>query len=520
MPLLGKVMAGRARENGSRRSLVKPNDRQTARAKAVSNPRNGRILFLFGSAVTLLVVAWIVSASANPAPESFAPLVERLLPSVVNISTTQEVKSPFGEDEDGRPRIPPGVPDFFRDFFENPNVPRKTRSMGSGFIVDPDGVIITNNHVIDGADEVVVILDDGTELDATVEGVDKRTDIAVLRVKHDEPLPAVKFADSDKTRVGDWVVAIGNPFGLGGSVTAGIVSARGRDIRSGPYDDFIQTDAAINRGNSGGPLFTLDGEVVGINTSIISPQGGNVGIGFAIPSNMARNIVADLSEYGSVKRGWLGVGIQPVDDEIAESVGLEEPRGALVSNVMEGDPADKGGIRSGDIILEFDGKEIEDDRALIRAVADTPAGKKIKLVVWRNGKEKSMSLAIGQMRADEVASVGEDGEKKPVGTGDPVEALGMTLSPLSATAGNGRYQVPEGATGVLVTAVDRTSTAAQKGIRPGDIIVQVGGKEIVGPDDVTKAVEAAVGKDKRTVLVRVRRGDAFIFVPLPLKEEE
>ena len=476
--------------------------------------------FLFASALTLLAMAWVVSASANPAPESFAPLVERLLPTVVNISTSQEVKSPFGEDEEGRPRIPPGVPDFFRDFFDNPNTPRKTRAMGSGFIIDSAGVIITNNHVIDGADEVVVILEDGTELEATVEGTDKRTDIAVLRVKHDKPLQAVKFADSDKTRVGDWVVAIGNPFGLGSSVTAGIVSARGRDIRSGPYDDFIQTDAAINLGNSGGPLFTLDGEVVGINTSIISPQGGNVGIGFAIPSNMARGVVADLSEYGSVKRGWLGVGIQSVDDEIAESVGLDEPKGALVSNVMAGDPADKGGIRSGDIILEFDGKEIEDDRALVRAVADTQAGKKVKVVVWRGGKEKSMSLAVGEMRADEVASVSEEGETKPAGAGGaPVKALGMTLSSLD-TASRERLQVPDDATGVLVTAVDRSSTAAQKGIRPGDIIVQVGGVEITGPDDVTKALEAAAESERRTALVRVRRGDAFIFVPLPLKEEE
>lgn len=496
---------------------MRPNDRRSAQVIAVAKPRNHRMTLILAGVVTLLALAWIASANAKPAPESFAPLVEKLLPSVVNISTSQEVKSPFGEDDEGLPRIPPGVPDFFRDFFDNPNTPRKTRAMGSGFIVGSEGIIITNNHVIDGADEVVVILDDGTELEATVEGVDKRTDIAVLKVKHDKPLVAVKFADSDKTRVGDWVVAIGNPFGLGGSVTAGIVSARGRDIRSGPYDDFIQTDAAINRGNSGGPLFTLDGEVVGINTSIISPQGGNVGIGFAIPSNMAQGVVADLSEFGSVKRGWLGVGIQPVDDEIAESVGLEETTGALVSNVMEGDPADKGGIRSGDIILKFDGKEIEDDRALVRAVADTPAGKKVKVVVWRGGKEKSMSLAIGEMRTDEVASVSEDSGSKPASTGSPVEALGLKLSPLDATSRE-RVKVPDDATGVLVTGVDRASTAAQKGIRPGDIIVQVGGVEILGTEDVTKAIEAATESERRTALVRVRRGDAFIFVPLPLKE--
>ena len=497
---------------------MRQNDRCSARVIAMVKTRNHRAIFLLASAATLLVMAWVVSASAKPAPESFAPLVEKLLPSVVNISTSKKVKSPFGDEEEGRPKIPPGVPDFFRDFFDNRTTPRKTRAMGSGFIVDASGIIITNNHVIDGADEVVVILDDGTELDATVEGVDKRTDIAVLRVKHDKPLFPVKFADSDKTRVGDWVVAIGNPFGLGGSVTAGIVSARGRDIRSGPYDDFIQTDAAINRGNSGGPLFTLDGEVVGINTAIISPQGGNVGIGFAIPSNMARGVVADLSEFGSVKRGWLGVGIQPVDDEIAESVGLEETTGALVSNVMEGDPADKGGIRSGDIILKFDGKEIEDDRALVRAVADTPAGKKVKVVVWRGGKEKTMSLSIGEMRSDEVASVSEDGGSELASTGSPIEALGMKLSPLDATSRE-RAKIPDHATGVLVTGVDRMSTAAQKGVRPGDIIVQVGGVEIVGTEDITKALEAATESKRRTVLVRVRRGDAFKFMPLPLKED-
>lgn len=482
---------------------------------AVGRARTGWAVFVISSAVTMVLALWVATAHARPAPESFADLVEALSPSVVNISTTQEMRSPFGEDENGKPVVPPGTPDFFRDWFGSPDKPRKTRSMGSGFVIDASGLIITNNHVIDGADEVVVILDDGTELKATVEGSDKRTDLAVLRVKHDKPLLAVKFADSDKTRVGDWVLAIGNPFGLGGSVTAGIVSARGRDIHAGPYDNFIQTDAAINRGNSGGPLFTLDGEVVGINASIISPQGGNVGIGFAIPSNLARRVVSDLMEYGSVKRGWLGVGIQPVDEEIAESLGLAEPKGALVSNVMEGDPADKGGIRSGDIILKFDGKDIEDDRALVRTVADTPAGKKVKVVVWRGGKKKTLTVGIGKMRADEVASVDEEKGPAQPAVGEPVEAFGMSLAPLS-DINRQRMNVPKDAAGVIVSAVKRGSAAGEKGIQRGDIIVKIGDSDVASTADVMAAIKSAREAKRKSVLIRVRRAEAFIFVPLPL----
>ncbi len=490
---------------------------RTHRTTAITTTRPHRdwALFVIGVAMSMVLALWIATAQARPAPESFADLVEALSPSVVNISTTQELRSPFGEDKDGKPVMPPGAPDFFRDWFGSPDSPRKTRSMGSGFIIDASGVIITNNHVIDGADEVVVILDDGTELKATVEGTDKRTDLAVLRVKHDKPLAAVKFADSDKTRVGDWVLAIGNPFGLGGSVTAGIVSARGRDIHAGPYDDFIQTDAAINRGNSGGPLFTLDGEVVGINSSIISPNGVNVGIGFAIPSNLARRVVADLMEYGSVKRGWLGVGIQAVDEEIAESVGLDEPKGALVSNVMEGDPADKGGIQSGDIILKFDGKDIEDDRALVRTVADTPAGKKVKVVVWRGGKRKTLSVGVGEMRADEVASAGGDKSPAQPAVGEPVEAFGMSLAPLSDIYRE-RLNVPEDAAGVVVSAIKRGSAAGEKGIQRGDIIVKIGDADIASTADVMAAVKSAREAGRRSVLVRIRRAEVFIFVPLPL----
>jgi len=476
----------------------------------------------------LLVVFAVLSASpgfAKPTPDGFTELAEKTLPSVVNISTTTEVKSPFANGEEGEEELPPGMPDFFRDFrrfFEDRNMPpRKAQAMGSGFIIDADGYVITNHHVVENADEIVVILNDGTELEAEVIGSDRRTDIALLKVKADHPLPAVQFADSDALKVGEWVMAVGNPFGLGGTVTAGIISAMDRDINAGPYDSFIQTDAAINQGNSGGPLFDMDGKVIGVNSMIFSRTGGNIGIGFAIPSNQVQHVAAELREHGSVRRGWLGVGIQPVTEEIAESVGLDEAKGVMVSNVVEGDPAAEAGIESGDVIVEFDGKDIPDTRTLLRAVADTPTGKKTPVVVWRDGKRKALNVTVGAMKADEeppapVSSKSEKGESKEDG---PVDALGMTLAEIDDTARE-RFNLPDDAKGVIVAQVRRTSHAAEEGIRRGDLIVEVNRQEINGPDDVEEAVKTARDADKKSVLVRVRRGENYLFVALPLEDEE
>jgi serine protease Do len=349
----------------------------------------------------------------------FADVAEKLLPSVVNISTSQKVDAanPAGDMMDmleGMPAFPPGSPfeDFFNEFRNQqqqqprrggrqPPAQQKVTSLGSGFIIDASGFVVTNNHVIQDADEINVILQDNTTLKAELVGYDAKTDLAVLRVKPDKPLPAISWGDSDKMRVGDWVLAIGNPYGLGGTVTAGIISARARDIQSGPYDDFLQTDAAINRGNSGGPMFNTQGEVIGVNTAIYSPSGGSVGIGFAIPSAMVKSIVTQLKVTGHTRRGWLGVRIQSVSPEIAESLGLGKVRGAMVSSVNPGGPADKAGIKNGDIVLSFDAKEIPDMRRLPRIVAETDVGKTAPMVVWRGGKEVTLQVKLGELESHE-----------------------------------------------------------------------------------------------------------------------
>jgi serine protease Do len=356
------------------------------------------------------------AASAHPAPDSFADLAEKLVPSVVNISTTQTVTSDKPGDKPGRPRLQPGSPldEFFKDFLERNGQrneksekpeprSRKATSLGSGFIVDPAGYIVTNNHVIEGADEITVILHDDTRLKAEVLGRDGKTDVAVLKIKTDKKLVPAIWGDSDKARVGDWVLAIGNPFGLGGSVSAGIVSARQRDIHSGPYDDYLQTDAAINRGNSGGPMFNVQGEVIGINTAIYSPSGGSIGIGFAIPSNIAREVANELiSDPGHVvHRGWLGVRIQAVTDEVAETLGLDKARGALVTSVNENGPAQTGGIQPGDVILSFDGKPVVDMRHLPRLVASSSVNKTVPVGVWRKRQETVLQVKVGKLEETE-----------------------------------------------------------------------------------------------------------------------
>ncbi len=477
-------------------------------------------------AAFLAAASLAAPAAAKPVPDGFADLAEKVMPSVVNISTTQEVGgTDVSGDEDGeQPQLPPGIPDFFRDFFENRKIPpQEAHALGSGFIIDASGIVITNNHVVENADKVVVILNDGTEMDAEVLGADRRTDIAVLKVKPTKPLQALQFGDSDTLRVGEWVIAVGNPFGLGGTVTAGIVSAIDRDINAGPYDDFIQTDAAINQGNSGGPLFDMDGKVVGVNSVIYSRSGGNVGIGFSIPSRLVQRVVADLRKYGQVQRGWLGVGIQPVDQAIADSVGLKPAKGAMVTNVVEGDPADKAGVKSGDVIVEFDGKEVGDTRALLRAVADAPAGRKAPLVVWRDGAKKTLYVQVGQMKPDDEKPADEEtGPKKkdavPTVAGT-VDALGLTMAAITDETRK-QMQLPEKAIGVAVTKVDRVSEAAQKGIKRGDIIARIGDKEVKSPAEAKAAIDAEKKAGRSSILLRVRRGDNYLFYALKANPEK
>ncbi|HEX8375185.1 MAG TPA: Do family serine endopeptidase, partial [Geminicoccaceae bacterium] len=376
----------------------------TARVGRLGAARLGRSLL----AATLLTLLSALPASAPPRaadmlPQSFADLVARVAPAVVNVATRKEIAST--QDEPQVPQFPPGSPfeEFFKEFFDRDReqqAPRRANSLGSGFVIDPRGYVVTNNHVIADADEITVTFSNDKDYPAEIVGRDTKTDLALLKIKGEEPFPFVTWADSDQVRVGDWMVAIGNPFGLSSTVTAGIVSARARDIRSGPYDDFIQVDAAINRGNSGGPSFTLDGRVFGVNTAIFSPTGTNVGIGFAIPSNLAKPVVDSIINTGKVARGWLGVRIQSVDASLAETLGLGETRGALVASATAGGPAEKAGIQQGDVVLEFDGKQIDRMRSLPRLVAETAIGKAVAVRLWRKGKIQDVQVTLGELPED------------------------------------------------------------------------------------------------------------------------
>jgi len=450
-------------------------------------------------------------------PASFADLAEQLLPSVVNISTTQLVSGGAGQE---LPEFPPGSPfeDFF-DQFRNPpenGPPRRATALGSGFIIDPAGVVITNNHVIDAADEISVILQDGTEFAAEVVGTDPETDVAVLRVETDEPLPAVSWGDSDAARVGDWIIAIGNPFGLGGSVSAGIVSARGRDIQAGRYDDFIQTDAAINRGNSGGPMFNMDGEVVGINSAIFSPTGASVGIGFAIPSNLAQNVVDQILEFGRTRRGWLGVRIQTVTDDIAESLGMAEAEGALVASVTPEGPAAAAGLEAGDVILSFNGEPIEEMRELPRVVAETEVGSTVPVEVFRRGETESFEVTLGELEVAEEQGLLAQEEGGDAAVRELAE-LGLTISGLN-DAVRQEYELPPESTGVVITEVAPDSAAAEEGLVAGELIVEVGQEPVDSPDDVVAGIAEAREQDRRSVLLLVSRDGQLRFVALPLAE--
>src|SRR5438270_4533680 len=395
------------------------------------------------------------------------------------------------------PNLPndPQLDELFRDFFNrrgqgdnNQNrgntPPRRVNSLGSGFIIDAAGIVVTNNHVIAEADEISVILNDRTKLKAEVIGRDQKTDIALLRVKPDKPLKAVKFGNSDKLRLGEWVIAIGNPFSLGGSVTAGIVSARNRDINSGPYDNYIQTDAAINRGNSGGPLFNLEGEVIGVNTAIISPSGGSIGIGFAVPSTTAMAVLDQLREFKEVRRGWLGVKIQQVTEDIAESLGVRPARGALVAGIDDKGPAKPAGIEPGDVIVKFDGKEIKEMRDLPKIVGDTPIGKDVPVIIIRKGKEETKTVRLGRLEdVPQQASVKTDApaEDKSV----VQKALGLSLSNMSDELRK-KHKIKEAVKGVVITAVDANSAASEKRLNVGDVIVKVTDEEVATAADVQK----------------------------------
>jgi serine protease Do len=495
-------------------------------------PALSRRLRLIGAAVAIGAASFLASVPAASArgPDGIADVAEKVIDAVVNISTSQTVETKGGG---AMPQLPPGSPfeEFFDDFFKNRRgpggkggdkngefQPRKTNSLGSGFIVNTSGVVVTNNHVIADADEINVILNDGTKIKAELVGVDKKTDLAVLKFNPPRPLTAVKFGDSDKLRLGEWVIAIGNPFSLGGSVTAGIVSARNRDISQGPYDNYIQTDAAINRGNSGGPLFNLDGEVVGVNTLIISPTGGSIGLGFAVPSKTVAAVVEQLQKYGELRRGWLGVRIQQVTDEIGESLNIKPARGALVAGVDDKGPAKPAGIEPGDVIVKFDGKDVKDPRDLSRIVADTAVGKEVEVVVIRKANEETKKVTLGRLEDNDKvqlanAKTKDEPAEKPV----TQRALGLDLATLSKDLRT-KYKIKDSVKGVIITGVDGTSDAAEKRLSAGDVIVEVAQEAVSSAADISKRIDQLKKDGKKSVLLLVSNGEGELrFVALSVQ---
>ncbi len=457
---------------------------------------------------------------ALPPAAGFADLVERVSPAVVNVSSTRAVNGVQGP-EFPLPEFPPGSPfeEFFRDFFDREQRPerpprRESSSLGSGFVVDPQGHVVTNNHVIAEADEITVIFADEREYPAEVVGRDAKTDLALLKIEGEEPFPHLEWADSDDIRVGDWTIAIGNPFGLGSTVTAGIVSARGRDIRAGPYDDFIQVDAAINRGNSGGPSFTLDGEVLGVNTAIFSPSGGNVGIGFAIPANLARPVIESLKETGRVARGWLGVRIQSVTPEIAQSLGLPDDEGALVASVTPGGPADEADIRPGDVIVAFDGKKIERMRGLPRIVAETEIAKEVTVDVWRRGEQIELAVTLGELPSDrELAQMDQNGAEGAPTDRAEFSSLGLTVATIT-DALRDEFDLAAETAGVVVIDVAPQGPAADEEVRPGDVVVDVDQDPVSSPAEMAAVVDAARDEGRPSVLLLISRQGDHRFVVL------
>ncbi len=458
-------------------------------------------------------------------PASFADLAAKLSPSVVNISSTQKIVVPKNFPE--IPQFPENSPfdDFFKEFMERQggtNIPSlPSASLGSGFIIDAEkGYIVTNNHVIGDAQDIRVTFANDVTVDAKLIGTDEKTDIAILQVETgDMDLTSVSFGDSDELRVGDWTLAIGNPFGLGGSVTAGIVSARARDIHSGPYDDYIQTDASINRGNSGGPLFNLKGEVIGINTAIYSPTGGSVGIGFSIPSSLAEPVIDQIIKYGRTRRGWLGVRIQRVTDEIAEALGLDKATGALVASVNDDGPAKQSGIEAGDIILEVNDQTIKETRALPRTIAEYDVGTKVKIVYWRDNKKHTTNVTIGELEKAEDEGLIKTDKPKSMDTGVKVEMMGFTLKTLTNALRNS-LNLSDDTEGVLISDVDPVSEAAKKGLMMGDVIVEVNQQPVNQAENVADIIEKAKANGRKSVLLLINNKGNMRFVALRIKHEE
>ncbi len=463
--------------------------------------------------IALALAIAVMPAVAQDRPVSFADLAESVSPAVVNITTSTLVTSDLDRQI---PQLPEGAPfqDFFNDFFnrdgQTPPRPRQSQSLGSGFVISPDGFIVTNNHVIEGADEISIEFFSGLTLTAQLIGTDPATDIALLKVDHSEALQHVAFGDSEAARVGDWVLAVGNPLGQGFSVSAGIISARGRALQ-GNYDDYLQTDAAINRGNSGGPLFNMNGEVIGVNTAILSPTGGSIGIGFAMSSNVAKRVIEQLREFGTTRRGWLGVRIQDVTADVAEALGLAEARGALVTEVMEG-PAREAGVLSGDVILRFDGGPVADTRDLVRRVADAGVGRAVDVVVFRDGSEEVVAVTLGLREESQVASRPGAPQQPP----QPASVMGMELVELT-DAMREEMALPAGTSGLVVRAVEPASDADNKGIRPGDVITEAGQTPVANAAEFEAQVQAARDAGRRTILLMVRRGDDPRFVALSLE---
>jgi serine protease Do len=494
--------------------------------------------FALAPLLAALLLAMGPAAFARSAPDSFADLAEKLLPAVVNIATTTKIAEAGRGD--------PDLEELFRQFFDRQrrgqggdqgdqnggngdqnggngdqngdngggdSGPREATSLGSGFIIDPSGYIVTNNHVIEGAEEITVRMQDNTEYKAKLIGHDPKTDLALLKIDAPKALPYVEWGDSDKARIGDWVLAIGNPFGLGGTVTAGILSARQRDINAGPYDDFLQTDAAINRGNSGGPMFDSDGKVIGINTAIFSPSGGSIGIGFALPSSLARGVISQLRQYGHPRRGWLGVRIQSVTPELAEGLKMPKARGALIAAVTEGGPADKAGIRQGDVVVKFDNRDIDEMRHLPLIVAETPFDTSVPVVVLRQGKEMTFQVKIGELDEAAEAKTADTGTQPP--KPKPLESaktiLGLSLAEMSEQLRQ-RYNIADEAAGVVVLNVDSKSNAAGKGLKAGDVIVEVDQNSVTTPADVEKRVAVAKANGYKVVTFLIYRQGDFQWV--------